>query len=104
MENRIKEMKLDMFSGRTSTGKFSSNQLRFWFSAMAYILVNELRRVALKGTELAKAGCGTIRSKIFKIGACIYDSARQVRFRFSESYPFSELFNKILANIKENFT
>jgi len=33
MENRIKEHQLDLFSDRTSTHEFESNQLRLWFSS-----------------------------------------------------------------------
>lgn len=99
MENRIKEMKRDLFSGRTSCTKFKSNQLRLWFSGIAYVLFNELRRIALKGTELAEAECSTIRNKIFKIGASVFFGIRKIHFHFSSAYPFSELFKKIKQNI-----
>jgi hypothetical protein len=46
-----------------------ANQLRLWFSSVAYLMMSTLRRLALKGTERAKAQCGTIRFKPFKIGA-----------------------------------
>ena len=69
MENRIKEQQLDLFADRTSTATLRSNQLRLWFSTLAYLLVNQLRRVGLAGTELARATCGTIRLKLFKVGA-----------------------------------
>ena len=39
-ENRIKEQQLDLFADRTSTGKMWSNQLRLYFSSMAYVLRN----------------------------------------------------------------
>lgn len=99
MENRIGEMKNDLFSGRTSCTKFKSNQLRLWFSAVAYALSNELRRTALKGTELAKAHFSTIREKIFKIGASVVVTATKIHFHFASSYPFSELFKNIKQNI-----
>lgn len=99
MENRIGEMKNDFFSGRTSCTKFKSNQLRLWFSAVAYVLSNELRRTGLKGTELARAHFSTIREKIFKIGASVIVTATKIHFHFASSYPFSELFKKIKQNI-----
>ncbi len=43
MENRLKEQKLDLNSDRTSTHTFAGNQLRLWFSSVAYILMNALR-------------------------------------------------------------
>jgi len=56
--------------GRTSTAWMRSNQLRLYFSSFAYIiLMQRLRQLGLKGTELAQAQCETIRLKLFKIGA-----------------------------------
>jgi len=77
-ENRIKEQQLDLFADRTSTGKMWSNQLRLYFSSMAYVLMQTLRRTALAGTELEKAQCGTIRRKLLKIGAHIRVTVRKV--------------------------
>jgi Transposase DDE domain group 1 len=53
MENRIKEQQLGLFADRTSTAAMRANQLRLWFAAVAYVLVNELRRMGLRGTALA---------------------------------------------------
>ena len=64
MENRIKECQLDPFSDRTSTASLAANQLRLWFSSFAYVLLTALRRLALPGTELAQATCGSIRLKL----------------------------------------
>ena len=38
-----------------------ANQLRLWFASMAYVLLSELRRIALRHTQFADATCGTIR-------------------------------------------
>jgi hypothetical protein len=48
---------------RTSTRTMQANQLRLWFAAMAYVLLDSLRRLALQATDLADATCGTIRRK-----------------------------------------
>ena len=61
MENRIKEQQLWLFADRTSCATMRANQLRLWFSSVAYTLMQALRRLGLKGTKLAKAQCGTIR-------------------------------------------
>src|SRR3989454_10008898 len=68
-ENRIKEQQLDLFADRTSTGKMWSNQLRLYFSSIAYVLLQTLRRTALAGTEFEETQCGTNRPKLLKIGA-----------------------------------
>ena len=66
MENRIKECQLDLFADRTSSATMQANQLRLWFASMAYVLLSELRRIALRHTQFADATCGTIRLKLFE--------------------------------------
>src|SRR5437588_4903730 len=78
MENRIKEQQLMLFADRTSTAWLRSNQLRLWFSAAAYVLVQALRRLGLVGTRLAQAQCGSIRLWLFKIGALVRVTVRKV--------------------------
>lgn len=77
MENRIKEHQLDLFSDRTSTHDFESNQLRVWFSSFVYVLMQALRQHLLPHTELASAQCGTIRLKLLKVAAQIRFSVRR---------------------------
>ena len=50
MENRIKEQQLGLFADRTSTATMHANQLRLYFSSVAYILMHALRRLGLQGT------------------------------------------------------
>jgi len=92
MENRIKECQLDLFADRTSTATMASNQLRLWFASLAYVLVNALRRIGLNGTKLARAMPGTIRLKLFKIGALVKKSVRRIKLALSSNYPDKELF------------
>ncbi len=92
MENRIKEQQLDMFSDRTSCHNWWPNQLRLLLSSLAYILMEALRRIGLKGTELANAQCGTIRLKRLKIGAVITRNTRRVRMHLSSACAHQELF------------
>jgi hypothetical protein len=99
MENRIKEQQLDLFADRTSTATLRANQLRLWFSAMAYVLVAELRRTALVGTALASAQAGTIRLRLFKLAALVRVSARRIVLSLSSSYPLQALFKQALANL-----
>ena len=100
MENRIKEQQLALFADRTSTHEIRSNQLRLYFSSFAYVLMQTLRRLGLEGTTLARAQCDTIRLKLFKIGAHIRISVRRVVMAFSESYPYTELFQHILHTLQ----
>ena len=99
-ENRIKEQQLDLFADRTSTAKMWSNQLRLYFSSIAYVLMQTLRRVALAGTELAKAQCGTIRLKLLKIGAQIRVTVRKIWISLTGGYPHAALFAHVLAALE----
>ena len=100
MENRIKEQQLDLFSTRTSCHPMAANQMRLWLSAVAYTLFEELRRLALEGTELARARCETIRSKLLKIGARVRVSVRKVWVSLSSAYPHQKLFRQALARLQ----
>ena len=87
MENRIKECQLDLFADRTSSATMQANQLRLWFASMAYVLLSELRRIALRHTQFADATCGTIRLKLLKIGALVRRSVRRIKFAMASGFP-----------------
>jgi hypothetical protein len=91
MENRIKEQ-LSLFSDRLSTETLRANQLRLYFSALAYVLVDALRRLGLRGTEWAEAQVETIRLKLLKIAAEVRITARRIWVRYSSAYPWKPLF------------
>ncbi len=92
MENRIKECQMDLFADRTSTGTMRANQLRLWFASMAYVLLDSLRRLALQATDLANATCGTIRRKLFKIGALVTISVRRIKLAMASGCPYKAIF------------
>ena len=98
MENRIKEQ-LMLFSDRTSTHYLRSNQLRLYFSSIAYVLLQMLRRLGLEGTELAKAQCSTIRLKVLKIGALIRITVRKVWVSLAGGYPYVALFRQVYEKL-----
>ena len=91
MENRIKEQ-MCLFADRLSTDEMRGNQLRLYFSALAYTLVAALRRLGLKGTEWAEAQVDTIRRKLFKIGALVCVSVRRVVLQMSSAYPWKHIY------------
>ena len=92
MENRIKECQLDLFADRTSSATMQANQLRLWFASMAYVLLSELRRIALRHTQFADATCGTIRLKLLKIGALVRRSVRRIKFAMASGFPWQTEF------------
>lgn len=100
MENRIKEQQLDLFADRTSSHTMRANQLRLWFSSFAYVLVSAVRRLALRGTRMAKATSGTIRLKLFKIGAHITLSVRRVLIHLASACPYQDVFCQAWQNLQ----
>ncbi len=101
MENRIKEKQLMLFADRTSSAKMRANQLRLYFSSIAYLLMQTLRRIGLKGTEMARAQCDTIRLKLLKIGAHIKITVRKIWVAYASSYPYAELFREVYRNLQQ---
>ena len=99
MENGIKQLKLNFFSDRNSCHNFLANQFRVLLSSIAYILVNELRQTYLARTTLAKAYGGTIRLKLFKIGAIILTNSRRIQFLLSSYYPEQQLFTNVARQL-----
>jgi len=99
MENRIKEQ-LMLFSDRTSTAYLRSNQIRLYFSSLAYVLMQALRRLGLQETEMAQAQCTTVRLKLLKIGALIRITVRKVWVSMAEGYPYAERFRQVYAQLQ----
>jgi hypothetical protein len=91
-ENRIKETQLDLFGTRASCHKFLANWLRILFSALAYTLMQRLREIALKHTDLAKATAATIRVKLLKIGAAVIRNTRRIRILLASHHPLRDIY------------
>ena len=94
MENRIKEQ-LSLFADRVSSETMRANQLRMYFSAAAYVLMHGLRRLGLKGTELARAQATTIRLWLLKIGARVRVTTRKVWVSMASGFPLQNLFAQV---------
>jgi hypothetical protein len=92
MENRIKETQSDLFGDRMPATTMRANQLRMYFSSLAYVLMCALRRIALAGTELERATCATLRLRLLKIGAQVTISVRRVKVALATSCPSRHLF------------
>ena len=99
MENRIKEQQLCLFADRTSCATMRANELRLWFSSVAYVLMTALQRLGLQDTELANARCDTIRLKLLKIGAQLWVSVRRVWVSLAEGFAYGQLFRRVYENL-----
>jgi hypothetical protein len=98
-ENRIKEQQLHLFADRTSARTMRANQIRLFFSSIAYMLLEALRRLGLSGTDLSRAQCQTIRLKLLKIGVLVRVTVRKVWVRLASSCPDAEVFRRVHAKL-----
>jgi hypothetical protein len=99
VENRIKELKLELKADRLSCHRFLANQFRLLLHTVAYCLFWLLRR-HLQGTELATAQVNTLRLKLLKIGARIRESSRRIWVHLASGYPYRDLFALVLQNLR----
>jgi hypothetical protein len=84
-ENRIKEVKLDLASGRTSCHRFVANPMRLLLHTAACVLMTGLQAAA-SGTRYATAQIGTFRLRLLKVAARVVESCRRVWVHLSSSY------------------
>jgi len=103
VENRIKELKLDLKADRLSCHRFLANQFRLLLHTAAYCLFWLLRR-HLQGTELATAQVNTLRLKLLKIGARIRETSRRIWVHLASSYPYRDLLAGVLQNLRASPT
>lgn len=92
MENVLKQQVLDLKADRLSTHYLASNQLRLWLATLAYLLLDRVRTIGCRGTELARATAGSIRLKLLKVGARVRVTVRRVYVQLSSGYAFEDLF------------
>ena len=100
MENRIKECQLDLYADRTSAATMRANQLRLWFASLAYVLMEAVRRLGLRGTDMANATAGSIRLKLLKLGAVVTISVRRIRIAFATACPAKDIFTLALDRLR----
>lgn len=94
-ENRIKEQ-FQLFAGRASSSVKRANQIRLWFSTIAYLLLVLVRKYRLTGTALQKAEAHTLRARLIKCAVQVSVSARRVYLSFSETFPLQSIFFRAL--------
>ena len=99
MENRIKEQQLALFADRTSSSRWWTNQYRVLLAALAYTLLETMRRTALRGTHLARAQCQTLRLRLLKIGAVVTRNTRTVAVRLASSCPDQAVFRLLVHRL-----
>ena len=99
MENVLKQQVLDLPGDRMSAHDLKGNQLRLWLATLAYLLLERLRNVYLRGTELARATVGTIRRRLLKVAAAVRVSVRRVTVQLSSAFPLQGLFRQVARRL-----
>jgi hypothetical protein len=99
IENRIKELKLELKADRLSCHRFLANQFRLLLHTAAYALFWLLRR-QLRSTELENAQVNTIRIKLLKIGARMRETCRRLWVHLASGYPYRQLLAVALQNLR----
>jgi Transposase DDE domain group 1 len=97
-ENRIKEFKLDLLSGRTSCHRFLANTFRLLLHQAAAILMKALQ-LALGATGYAKAQVNTVRVRLLKVAARVVVSCRRIWFHLPTSFPLKELWDTLSTRL-----
>jgi hypothetical protein len=98
VENRIKELKNDLLSGRTSCHRFLANQFRLLLHGAAFLLLQGLRRL-LAGTQFARAQAGTLRLQLLKVAAQVCETTRRIWVHLPTSYPYRGAWAYLLARL-----
>ncbi len=83
---------LYLFADRTSSWWMSSNQLRLYFSTIAYIFFVHLRRTIqqVSGDETRNMS-STIRLRMLKVSAAVKITVRRVWISLPESFPWWDI-------------
>jgi hypothetical protein len=98
MEKSIGEQ-ISFYSDRTSSHEWWPNQFRLLLSALAYVLVDALRRNYLDGTQLGNCLCRTISTKLLKIGCVVIRNTRRVKIMLSSHFPYQDLFYHVCCQL-----
>ncbi len=94
-EKPIGELKNGLQVDRLSAHRFRANAFRLLEHVIAYAIVVLYREAAASVPEVARAEVGTLRQKLWKVGAIVKTSARRIWFRISETWPYRNLFIRV---------
>jgi hypothetical protein len=99
-EQPIGELKNGLGGGRLSACGFRANAFRLLVHSLAYALV-VLFREAVRGVpEVATASVGTLRQRLWKVGAVVRVSARRVWLQVSAAWPQRQLWQRVWAAVQ----
>jgi hypothetical protein len=93
-ENRIKELHHGLELDRTSCSSFWANQFRVLMTAAAYVLMQEMRRLAA-GTDLETSQVSTLRERLLKLGVWVKVTVRRIVLHLPSNYGWIKPWRRI---------
>lgn len=94
-ESPIGDLKKGLQGDRLSAHGFRANSMKLLEHMLAYALVVLYREASAAVPEMAKAEVSTWRQRLWKVGAVVMTSARRIRFHFSETWPYRDLWVRV---------
>jgi hypothetical protein len=98
-EQPIGELKNGLSADRLSACGFCANAWRLLVHVVAYALVVLFREANAQVPEVARAEVSTLRQRLWKVPAVLTATARRVVLRLSASWPFGEVFGRVLEAV-----
>jgi len=100
-ERPIGELKNGLHMDRLSFHRFRANGLKLLEHTLAYALVVLHREATAAIPEVAQAEVGTLRQRLWKVGAVVQTSVRRIWFHFSTTWPNRELFVQVYQAVQQ---
>jgi hypothetical protein len=99
-EQPIGEMKNGLQADRLSACGFRANAFRLLVHTLAYAIVVLFREAAAAVPEVATATVGTLRQRLWKVGAVVVSGARRIWLHVSETWPHRGLWGRVQAAVQ----
>ena len=99
-EQPIGEMKNGLQADRLSACGFCANAFRLLVHTLAYAIVVLFREAVATVPEVATASVSTLRQRLWKIAARVVTSPRRIWLHLSETWPYRELWGRVLAAVR----
>jgi Transposase DDE domain group 1 len=100
-ERPLGELKNGLHMDRLSFHRFRANGLKLLEHTLAYALVVLHREATAALPEVARAEVGTLRQRLWKVGAVVQTSVRRIWFHFAATWPDRELFVRVYRAVQQ---
>ncbi len=99
MEGFIKNHKTFLHSDRTSFHTFEANHFRLFLHSAAYVLLQTLAEIGLRGTTWTNAQYNMLQNRILKVAGRVCEMKTKITFHLPAAFPLKHLYGKILYNL-----